>query len=435
MKVSWFCLFAGLLGLCVAVEGADWPQWQGPDRTNISKETGLLKTWPKDGPKLLWTYSDAGVGYSAPAIVGDKLYIMGARQGREHLFCLDVKNGGKQLWTADIGQQFKNGYGDGPRGTPTVDGNLVFGLGGQGNLVCLSTDGKPVWSKNMQKDFGGKMMSGWGYSESPLVDGDKLVCMPGGGKGTVAALDKKTGKLLWQSAQLKDDAAYSSLIAADIDGVRQYILTTGKGVAGISAKDGSQLWYYARSDFRTAVAPTPIYSDGQVFTTAGYGAKGVLLKIAAKKADEVWSTKDMENHHGGVVLVDGYLYGTSGNSNSAKSPWRCVEFKSGKTAWTETKLGPGSLTCAGGQLYLYSLDNGTCVLLDPDPKGWKEQGRFKIPRESKLPRGQGHIWTHPVVANGRLYLRDLDLLFCFDVKGGTAEANPADVSRPAAFGD
>lgn len=426
MNRRYALLVLGLLALAVTAQGADWPQWQGPERTNISKETGLMSSWQKDGPKLLWTYSDAGIGYSGPAVVGDRLFIMGARNGKEQLYCLDVKNNAKQLWSVDVGPMFKNGYGDGPRGTPTVDGNLIFALGGQGNLVCVTTEGKPVWAKNMQKDFGGKMMSGWGYAESPLVDGDRVVCMPGGGKGTVASLDKKTGKLAWQSADLKDPSAYSSLIVADVGGVRQYILTTGSGAAGVSAKDGKQLWYIPKPDFRTAVVPTPIYSDGQAFITADYGAKCILLKLTSAggktKADEVWSNKEMENHHGGVVLLDGYLYGCSGNSNS-RANWRCVEWQTGKTMWSENKLSPGSLTYAGGRLYLYSQDNGTCVLLDPNPKGWKEEGRFKIPRETKAARGQGKIWTHPVVANGRLYLRDQDLLFCFDVKGGTAEVD------------
>ncbi|MBL8797702.1 MAG: PQQ-binding-like beta-propeller repeat protein [Planctomycetia bacterium] len=413
-------LLLGLLTLALNSEAADWPQWQGPNRTNVSDETGLLKSWTASGPKLLWTFAETGVGYSAPAVVGDQLFIMGARNNTEQIICLDVKTG-KQVWAANIGTQFNNGYGDGPRGTPTVDGNFVFGLGGQGDLVCVEKgSGKPVWKKSMQKDFGGKMMSGWGYSESPLVDGDKLVCTPGGGKGTVVALDKKTGKTLWQSSELKDDAAYSSLIAADVAGVRQYLLLTGKSAAGVAAKDGKLLWQHAKNEFRTAVVPTPIYHDNHVFITADYGAGCDLLKLTPAggkfKAEAVYTNKNMENHHGGVVLLDGHLYGCSGNSNG-RTFWRCLDWKTGKVLWEEgAKLKAGSLTAAGGQLYLYSQDNGTCVLLDPNPQGWKEAGRFKIPQETKVPRKQGKIWTHPVVSNGRLYLRDEDLLFCFDVR-------------------
>lgn len=417
MKNRWSFLLAAWL-LALPALAADWPQWQGPKRDNISEETGLLHAWPQGGPKLLWTATDAGAGFSGPAIVGTRLFSMGGWSGKEYVFCNSTIDG-KRLWATEIGPFFTNGFGNGPRCTPTVDGTFVYALGAEGDLVCVEkASGKKIWHKNFKSDFGGSQMSGWGYSESPLIDGDKLVCTPGGGKGSVVALDKKTGKQLWRSTALKDKAAYTSLIVAEPGGVRQYIAVTGKGAAGIAASDGKMLWYQAEGGFKVAVCPTPIYSDGFVFITADYGFGCNLLKVAGGKATSIYANKTMENHHGGVVLVKGHLYGCSGNTNTGPTFWRCLDFKSGRLTWNEArKLEGGSLTCADGQLYLFGQNTGTAVLLDADPTGWKEKGRFKIPRQTRIPRGKGKIWTHPVVANGKLYLRDNDLLFCYDVKG------------------
>jgi outer membrane protein assembly factor BamB len=409
-------LTAVCLAAALPLLAADWPQWQGPDRTNISKETGVLKTWPASGPKLAWTFDNAGIGFAGPAVVGDRLYTMGARGGTEFLYALDTKNG-KEVWATEIGPLYTNGYGDGPRGTPTVDGDNIYTLSGQGNLVCVTKDkGTKVWSKSLTKDLRGGIPN-WGYTESPLIDGDKVLCTPGGGQGTIAALDKKTGDVSWRSKGLTDGAAYSSIIAADVSGSRQYIQMTTGGVVGVSASDGKPLWQSAAGRNGIAIIPTPIYHDGQVYVTSGYGTGCALLKLApdgdAFKAEQVYANKIMINQHGGVVLLNGNLYGFSDNKG-----WVCQEFKTGKDLWMEkSKLGKGSLTCVDGMLYCYTENDGICVLADAAPTGWKEHGRFKIPRETKQPRKQGHIWTHPVVANGKLYLRDQDLLFCFDVKG------------------
>jgi outer membrane protein assembly factor BamB len=421
-------LAACLTALAVPVLAADWPQWRGPDRTDISKETGLLKTWPKNGPTLLWTNSDAGVGYSGPAIVKNRLYTLGAFDKTEYLYALDVASG-KRLWRTEIAPLYSNGYGDGPRCTPTVDGNLIYvlvaGAGNQGILACVTTDGKKVWTKSMVKDFGGRQMGGWGYSESPLVDGNQVICCPGGKQGHMVALDKKTGKLLWRCKEVTDMATYSSVIVAEVGGIRQYIQTTWTGseggIIGVSAKDGRLLWRVPRDGWRTAVVPTPIYHNNHVFVSAGYGAGCDLIKLTPTgkeiKAEKVYTNTNMVNHHGGVILVGDQLYGYSDRGG-----WVCMDFLSGKVIGSERRLPKGSLTCADGHLYCYSETDGTVVLVEASPnawteKGWKESGRFKIPQESKLPRKQGRIWTHPVVADGRLYLRDLDLIFCFDVKG------------------
>jgi len=411
----------GLVALTLPALAADWPQWRGPDRTDISKETGLLKSWPKDGPKLLWTYEDAGMGYSSFAVVGNHLYSMGANDKNDYVYALDTESG-KKVWSTAFASRFNQGKGDGPRGTPTVEGDALYAIGGQGELVCIElANGKKRWSKNLREDMGGVIMSNWGYSESPLVDGDKVICTPGGEKGTIAALDKKTGKLLWRSPGLKYKAGYSSIIVAEVGGSRQYIQLTRDGVIGVNVNDGKLLWESKLGGCNTAAIPTPIFHDDYVFATSGYGdSKAGLIKLNATggsiQAEEIYSGRTLVNKHGGVVLVDGVLYGSS----ESGGPWVAMDFKTGKKlGWDGRKLPAGSVTYADGRLYLYSQDNGTAVLLEPNPKEWKETGRFKIPQESKQPR-KGMIWTHPVVANGRLYLRDQDLIFCFDVQDRAA---------------
>jgi outer membrane protein assembly factor BamB len=407
------CLLTGSL----SVLAGDWPQWRGPDRTDVSKETGLLKTWPSQGPKRLWTYRETGAGYSCPAVVGEHLFTLGADDKSEFVIALNVKDGTK-AWSTEFAPTLRQDRGDGPRGTPTVDGDLLFGISGQGELVCVDTaTGKKVWQKSFKKDLGGELMSGWGYSESPLVDGDKVVCSPGGKQGTLAALDKKSGTLLWRSKDLTDKAAHSSMIVATVGGIRQYVQLTAKGVAGVAADDGRLLFCYAEAGYRTAVIPSPICHDDDVFATSGYGAGCDLIHLVpsggAFKAEKVYANKNMVNHHGGVVLVGDDVYGYSDGRG-----WVCLDFKTGKVVWAEkNQLGKGSLTCADGQLYCYAENDGTVVLVEASPAGWKENGRFTIPEKSKIRKPSGtKFWTHPVVANGHLYLRDQDLLFCFDVK-------------------
>ncbi len=417
MKFTLLLLTFLLIPVCAFAD--DWPQWQGPDRTNVSKETGLLPSWPAGGPKLLWTFRDAGVGYSGPAIIGDRLYTMGADDKTEFIYALDLKTQ-KKLWSTAIDARFKNGYGDGPRGTPTVDGDLVFGLGGQGTLICVkAATGEKVWSKNLKTAFGGVMMSGWGYSESPLVDGDKVVCTPGGSKGAIVALNKKTGESIWQSKEFTDKAGYSSLILLEAGGIRQYCQATGESVAGVAAEDGRLLWRHPRP-VRTAAIPTPIFTDNQVYVTAGYGAGCQLVKLVKNgnqlSAEKVYANTNMVNRHGGVVLVGDYLYGHS----ESPDRWVCQKLKTCEIVWTEKKLGKGSLTYADGHLYCYG-ERGDVVLVKATSEGWKEDGRFKLPEETKLRSASGGIWTHPVVANGKLFLRDQDLLFCYDLKSAAAE--------------
>ena len=406
--------FAFIAAVCSAsvATGADWPQWRGPNRDDISSETGLLKAWPAGGPALVWKVAALGGGYSAPSIASGQIFGMGYRGEEEVLWALDTSNG-KEIWSTRLGAADQSiGYPEGPRCTPTVDGALLYALGPGGDLVCLETaTGKEVWRKNFKKDFSGKMMSGWGYSESPLVDGDQLICTPGGAKGTLAALNKKTGQLLWRTADITDNASYASVVHAQIEGVWQYVQLTDASVFGVSA-DGHKLWRAERAG-RTAVIPTPICHDNFVYVTSGYGVGCNLFKITAEsggfKAEQVYANKVMVNHHGAVVLVGEHLYGYSDGKG-----WVCQNFKTGEMVWSEKeKLGKGSLTYADGHLYLRSeAGPGTVALIEATPSGYKETGRFDQPD-----RSDKNSWPHPVISNGRLYIRDQDLLLCYDVKG------------------
>ena len=393
----------------------DWPQWRGARRDDVSREKGLLRHWPEGGPKLVWLSREIGLGYSGPAIVGNLLTIMGARDGQEKLFAIDVRTG-KELWSRDIGATYANNWGDGPRGTPTIDGDRIYALGAQGNLICADAKhGEMRWQVALP-DLGGEVPN-WGYSESVLVDGPQVVCVPGGSKGAVAAFDKMTGKLLWQSTDFQDPAQYTSLVPMEHGGVRQYVVLTESHVAGIAAQTGAVLW---QSDWvgATAIAPTPICHDGHVYVTSGYGAGCKLIRLEADgTTKDLYANKIMKNHHGGAILVGDHVYGYSDGVG-----WLCQNLKSGEMAWNQKDdLGKGAIACADGMLYCLDEKEGTVVLIEASPLGWKEQGRLQLKPLTEQRKPSGGIWTHPVIANGRLYVRDQELLFSFDVKRNAQE--------------
>lgn len=413
-----------VLGL-VFLLAADWPQYRGPQRNDVSAETGLLAKWPAAGPTLLWTYDEAGIGYSGVAVVGNRLYTLGGRGDDEFLIAIDVTSG-KQAWATRVGPFFtfkSNNWSAGPSATPTVDGDLVFALGGTGVLLCTDTAGKEIWRSNLPEVLdaqvnpigGGPKNLGWGFTWSPLVDGDKLICVPGGPKGTLAALEKKTGKPIWRSAELKDQAAYTSPMPLELDGVRQYVVLTNQGLHGIAAADGKLLWTYGKR-YGTEVVNTPILSGRTVYATVGAGAGCDLIELerdgAKYKAKSVYANKNMANHHGDVVLVGEHVYGFSEGKG-----WICQLLKTGDIVWSERRaLRAGSVTYADGHLYCFGDDDGTVMLIEASPAAWKDVGRFKLPKLSTKRKPAGKLWTPPVVANGRLYLRDQELLYCYDVK-------------------
>jgi outer membrane protein assembly factor BamB len=395
-------------GACTSA--ADWPTFRGADRQDISTETGLLKQWPAEGPKKLWVYNNAGLGYSGFSVVEGTLYTMGARDATEYVIALDAATG-KEKWVSEVGALLTNDWGNGPRSTPTVDGDRVYAMGGKGDLVCLSAkDGKKIWSANMTSE-GGKV-PGWGYTESVLVDGPNVICTPGGPQGAMLALDKMTGNKIWQSADWTDPAQYSSIIAVNHNGGRQYIQHTTTALAGVDAKDGKVLWKVAFPG-KTAVIPTAIFRDGNAYMSAGYNAGCVQVNIGpGNEVKENYANANMINHHGGVILVGDYLYGYS-----EKGGWTCQDWKTGDVKWAVKNLGKGAIHCADGMLYLLEEKSGNVVLIDASPDGWKEHGRFKLDPQTTQRKPKGKIWTHPVVSNGKLYLRDQEYIFCFDVKG------------------
>lgn len=397
---------------------SDWPSWQGPNRDNRSPDTGLLKEWPEGGPKLLWTFDKAGAGYSSPSITGGKIYFTGTRDGEAELICLEEESG-EEIWSApigdDAGQGYNAGWGDGPRGAPTVSDGRVYAMTANGDVACMAIDGgKVLWRKSLVDDFGGKV-PGWGYAESPLVDGDKLIVTPGGNDGAIVALDKASGEEIWRSKELTDEAQYSSVIVAEAGGKRQYVQLFMKKLAGVDAENGDLLWTSDWRQGRTAVIPTPIFHDGHVYITAGYGAGSKKVKIGADSAEDVWENKVMKNHHGGVVLVDGHLYGFSDGPG-----FLCQSWGTGERVWSEKGDGlqKGAVHYADGMLYGLDEHDGSVFLAEATPKEFREKGRFQLPKKTKLrDDNRGMVWTHPVVIGGRLYLRDQDHLFCYDVKG------------------
>jgi outer membrane protein assembly factor BamB len=403
-------LLLALLASISPALAADWPQWRGANRDDISTETGLQKKWPSNGPKRAWLNEDGGLGYAGFAVVGDKLYTMGLYDAEEKLICLDA-NTGKKIWDVTVGALYKNGWGDGPRSTPTVAGDKVYAMAGQGDLICAdAATGKKIWSTSMTKDHGGKLQN-WGYTESPLVDGNLVIVTPGGDKGAILALDAATGKTKWQLSDVTENAQYSSILPITHNGQRQYVQLLMSSIIGVSP-EGKLLW---KTDFpgKTAVIPTPIYSNGQVYVAAGYGVGCKAIKLGSGAPEVVFENTNMVNHHGGVILIDGKLYG-----HSDKGGWTCQDFKTGEVVWQDKTFGKGAVTSIGGkQLICLAEKDGTVVLADVSDRGWKEISSFKLEAQSSQRHPQGKIWVHPVVANGKLYLRDQELISCYDIKG------------------
>lgn len=410
----------------------DWPQVQGSSRDNKSTETGLLHSWPDGGPNLAWTFRSAGVGYSGPAVVGDRVYMMGGRDGRAELFALNASDG-KLIWSTAINKKtfdFEgNSWGAGPRATPTVADGMIYALAGDGELAAVDLDGNIKWRVNMVDDLDGSIsivdagepeIYGWGYCWSPLVDGDKVICVPGGDRGMVAALDRESGEVRWRSKDLQGGATYSSPIKATVEGIEQVIVMTQSGMAGVSTTDGQLLWNYQRDrPYSDVVIPTPVYHDQHVYTSVG-SAGCDLIKLSKKNddsfdAEHVYFSRNMKNDLGGFVLHEGYVYGSSDRRG-----WVCQDFVSGELEWYSKRvrgsLGLGSIVFADGHLVLYAEREAEVALIEATPQAYEEKGRFELPKRSELRAPSGRNWTHPVIANGKLYLRDQELLFCFEIK-------------------
>lgn len=391
-----------------------WPTWRGVHRDAVSGESGLLDSWPSAGPPLKWQAAGLGAGYSSVAIDSGRIFTMGRLGDGCHVLALNFANG-RRIWA------LKTGGGD-PNSTPTVDGDRVYALGQDGALVCADvSSGKPLWSKSLTSDFGGRMMSGWGFSESPLVDGDRLLCTPGVKDALIVALDKKTGATIWKAqapANLgtngTDGAAYSSIVISNGGGVKQYVQVVGRGVVSVRADDGKFLWNYNRVANQTANIPTPLVKDDYVFASNGYSAGAALLQLSKSPegvgAKEVYflDAGKLQNHHGGMVLVGDYVY--CGKGHNAGFPV-CLELKTGKFAW-EAGRGPGQGSAAvieaEGNVY-FRYQNGIMALIEANPKKYVLKGKF----ETATKNGEG--WSHPVIVDRQLFLRDQDALLCYDI--------------------
>jgi outer membrane protein assembly factor BamB len=416
MKTRLSLLVVGMLCSVTLVAAADWPQWRGPQRNGISKETGLLKEWPKAGPKLLWQVNDLGEGYATPSVAGDRIYVLGSKgMDDEYMQCRNVKDG-QIVWTTRLGKVGPNQIAQYPcaRSTPTVDGKMVYALGSDGDLVCVKAeDGKVQWHKSLRSDFGGEP-GAWAYAESPLIDGDVLVCTPGGKTATLIALDKKTGDVLWKSAVPGgDQAGYASVIIVEAAGHKQYVQFVQKGVVGVDAKTGKFLWRYDQSGKSPANIATPVADGGYVYTSAGKSGYGALVHLKPAKdgvaAEEVYYENGLPTSIGGSVLIGKYLYGTNLDG------LLCVEFATGKVKWENQSVAPASVCFADGLLFLHG-EKGDVALVETTPDAYREKGHFSPPDQPKHTRFMEKAWAYPVVANGRLYIRDLGMLWCYDVK-------------------
>ena len=384
----------------------DWPQWRGPNRDGINPEKNLLDVWPAEGPKLAWKAGGVGVGYSSIATSAGVVYTLGDLGDACYLIALDAT--GKHLWKARLGDAGGHRGYPGPRSTPTVSGGKVYALGQHADLVCFDIKTKKeVWRVNLQRDFGGRMMSGWRWSESPLVDGDKVIITPGGKDGAMVALNKDNGTIVWRCEDFKDSAGYSSVIVRKIGDVSQYLQLTGSSVAGIDAANGKLLWQAARRG-KTAVVCTPIFHDGTMFVTSSYGVgcNGFKVSHAGGKfsAQQVYANKTLSTHHGGVIRVGDNVYGSSGSTIA------CLNLKTGKEQWRERSAGKGAIIVVGDKIILRS-ERGPVSLAKLSPEKYEEISRFDQPDRTRR-----KAWSHPVVSNGILYLKDQDTLFAYDLR-------------------
>ena len=409
----------------------DWPQFHGPNRDNKSTDKGLLKTWPEGGPPRIWETAGIGEGYSTVAIAGDKIYTAGAIDDHCVITALDFD--GKKVWTRTNGEAWRRSY-PGTRSTPTISGSLLYQLSGIGNLVCLKADGgEVVWLVNILEQFGGRNIM-WGLAESPLVTGDKVICTPGGENVSMVALDRKTGEVAWKCTGAGDSPGYASPIVIEHQGLKQIVTAMSESIVGVRASDGKLLWRYPHKVYADENIPTPLFHDG-ILIVSGCVSKGTTslrLRISGDECsvEQHWHNQTLDNKQGGIVLLDGRLYGYAESQRRA-GPWMCIDFRSGETIFHSApvksayKYKNGCLTYADGMFYLFS-DNGNMALVKPMPKGFEVAGRVKIEDPGKRP-----TWAYPVVSGGRLYLRYGNKLGAYDVSGRIdPNENRADSNRP-----
>ena len=398
--------FVGLLVvsalLLSCAKAPEWPPWRGPNRGGIAHETGLLKSWPPDGPKVLWRIP-FGNGYSGISISDGRLYTMFAPEEDEFVVCLDQSNG-EEIWRCRTDSKFANEHGDGPRSTPTVDGDVVFALGAQGRLYAVDArNGEKLWEHDFVNEYGSEI-PGWGFSTSPLVEGNLLVVEVGGKDGkSVVAFDKKSGDVVWTSPT--DAPGYSSPIAITFNGVRQIIVFTSQGPVSVSPTDGQIYWKYHWPEGINIATPIFIPED-KIFISASYDKGAVLVKIKAADdavtVEELWKSRVMKNHFNASVLFGDYLYGFD------NATLKCIEADTGAEQWETRGFGKGSLILADDHLIVLG-DQGKLALAEATPSGYIEKASVQILN--------GKCWTVPTLVNGKLYLRNHKEMLCLDVTG------------------
>lgn len=415
MRARLLTVCLALFSLSLTTQAGDWPQFRGPERTGISQETGLLREWPADGPQLFWRVDGLGDGYSGPSVVGEQIYLINNRGMENEFVHARSTRDGSEIWSTRIGSvgnpEQRPSY-PGARSTPSVVGDFVYVLGSAGDLACLNREnGEIVWQHNVREEFGGQYGE-WAYSESPLVDGDVVVCTPGGSEATMLAVNKHTGDVVWKAAiPGGDKAAYASPVIVESDGLKQYVQFLGNGVVGVDAGTGEFLWRYDRTaEGSPANIPTAVTADNLVYSATGRGGSG-LVRLAvnqnAVEAEQVYLNKDLPNSIGGSVRVGEYLYGTNG------SGLICAEFETGEIRWQDRSIGASSILYADGLLILHGEVNGDLALVEATPDEYRERGRFSPPG---LPDRKGKAWAYPALADGRLYVHDYGTLWCYDVK-------------------
>ncbi len=407
----------------VSVTQSDWPQWRGPQRDGHAAAQSLLESWPEGGPALKWQSTEMGSGYSAVSVVGNELFTMGSSETDCRVICIDASSGEKRWETAvsraSTSDDYNHGWGGGPRCTPTVDGDQVFVLSDVGVLASLSkSSGVMQWSIDLVKDYGGAIPT-WGYSESPLVDGERVVVTPGESQFMIA-VDRRSGEKVWTSKQANAPAQYVSIIRGTIGSHSFYVTASKPGLLAFDVQTGDQLFSDAATGNGVAVVPTPILAGDKLYHTSNYNAGNTLLKLSATDsgvtAESVYALNDktMQNHHGGVVLVEGVIYGCSKVNGGV---WMAQDLESGDKLWEERLPGKGSgAVCFGdGRLYCYDDKEGSVTLVEPNRQSYQAHGKLTLPRQTDLPRDKGAIWAHPVIANGTLFIRDQDLLFAYEI--------------------
>ena len=411
MRCLRVALEAGILAAAVtgwaAEDACHWPRFHGPDLTNRSPETGLLKEWSEGGPPLLWRAGGLGHGYATVAVAGGLIYTTGNSDDATVITALTPD--GKVAWRVPNGPAYTRSH-PGTRSTPTVDGSRLYHQNADGDLVCLDcAAGRRHWHVNILKTFDGRNIR-WGLAESVLIDGGRVIATPGGEDIGLVALDKQTGKPLWTCRGTDVPPAYATPIAFEHKGLRQLVTFMASSLVGVHAETGRLLWQVEFPAFLDENIVTPLYHDGHVFATCrGSGSRLYRLRVDGERCavEEVWADREMDVHHEGVLLLDGYLYGTAMSGRSG--PWMCLELATGKTCWTDAGIGRASLTWADGRIYAVS-HGGTVALVEPSPEAFRLVSRFDLPKG-----GTGPVWAHPVVCGGRLYLRHDDTLFCYDV--------------------